>query len=40
MINIVIFGAPGAKDGSGEIAETNGRICKTLEMVMNLKAKR
>ena len=27
-------------DGSGEIAETNGRICKTLEMVMNLKAKR
>ena len=27
-------------DGSGEIAETNGRICKTLELVMHLKAKR
>ena len=24
-------------DGSGEIAETNGRICQTLDMVMNLK---
>ena len=26
-------------DGSGEIAETNGRICQTLDLVMNLKAK-
>lgn len=26
-------------DGSGEIAETNGRICQTLDMVMHLKAK-
>ena len=27
-------------DGSGEISETNGRICQTLELVMHLKAKR
>ena len=27
-------------DGSGEIAETNGRICQTLDLVMNLKAKK
>ena len=27
-------------DGSGEISETNGRICQTLDFVMNLKAKR
>lgn len=28
-----------AVDGSGEIAETNTRICQTLERVMNLKTK-
>ena len=27
-------------DGSGEIAETNGRICQTLDLVMHLKDKR
>ncbi len=27
-------------DGSGEIPETNGRICQTLDFVMNLKTKR
>ena len=27
-------------DGSGEISETNGRICQTLDFVMNLKTKR
>lgn len=27
-------------DGSGEISETNSRICQTLELVMHLKAKR